>query len=1332
MRSPIVRNRNASARRPAVLDSCCPKAGKRRSRLSVESLEARRVLTDLFIPTAAAGSIHGTKWEDVNADSVRGADEPGLAGVFIYLDTNANYSFDADEPSTITAKDDPATREDETGTYSFSGLKPGEYLVREIVPDGFVQTYPRLDVPVPPPGGPRIDGLPIFFPYDGHIVTLNETFGVRGVDFGNHRLDLTPGSASGFKWLDANGNGQRDGNEPGLEGVVIFADLDWNGLPSVDEPQTRTTGDVLDTAFDETGFYDLPNLPQGSYMIREVVPVGYRQTYPGPGFWDPFPIDPPIGIDPPIWIQPADGGVPTATTTIAEGEDPLASVIPERIDVRANPGTPVMETVAITVHPTCIRAVPMDVKSSSPNVLVENITGQQVNGCGGDTSKFQVAITSDGTVESFEIQFFDAESGSIYGTIPVTIWPGFPQPGNGHLVFIQPGTALKGLDFGNAKAGGGSIQGRKWLDRNANGKQEVDEPGLGGVVIYLDLDQDGRQSWREPSVTTQYDNPVTDFDEAGLYSIDGLYEGTYMVREVVPYESVQTFPGPGGSVVSSETVTLNPGKALDLDVTGITVSGALDEKASLSAKIDLTAVFPDSCGVLVGTPSAAVLGNHIIVSLTGAQTDGACLEVITSRTTSIEIGGLSNGQYAVFASMQEVTDPGPDLTTLSALGTVMIGTEGGHLVKLGKDETLTGFDFGNKSLAKPGEIRGLKWLDSNANGLRDESEKGLPGVVIYLDANQNGTLDAGELSVKSSEDDPNTKDDESGRYAFTNVDPGYYFVREEVPAGYEQTFPRSFWMLEGLFDMFPDRPWPWPGDGGHAVYVTSGGVYEGLDFGNAPILEPGFITGTKWIDSDGDGQRTSNEKGLPNVVIFADSNLNGQFDFGEAATRTLEDDPSTNVDESGTYRLEVRPGEHLILEQSPRGYVQSYPSIFRKIRFPYNLGHGVTVEENATVVGVDFGNRPLPADSAVTGAKWIDENGDGKRDPSEPGLAGVVIYADLNGNRVLDGDEPQTLTRADDPATDFDETGQYQLTNLFAGAYAIREVVPLGMVQTFPAFGGASIEAVSDNLPPGQAIDFALRDVQTTFSADGMPASVLTFSVVWPSGCGQILEDATKVTFDGQHVHVEAFGIQTGQICTLALKNDTFRVPITGVPLDSFTFDAILWEGDSADANYEQSFVMKGRASLGFGGSDEHRVELNDGETLTGLDFGNRRDRLPPSPMVADIDQDGKLSAEDIDLFAAALRTGVASTPYHDFSNDGKVDEKDLEYMVHDLMKVRDGDANMDGQFNSADLVMAFQAGKYESDTDDANWTEGDWNGDGQFDSADLVAAFQGGGYEAN
>ena len=57
------------------------------------------------------------------------------------------------------------------------------------------------------------------------------------------------------------------------------------------------------------------------------------------------------------------------------------------------------------------------------------------------------------------------------------------------------------------------------------------------------------------------------------------------------------------------------------------------------------------------------------------------------------------------------------------------------------------------------------------------------------------------------------------------------------------------------------------------------------------------------------------------------------------------------------------------------------------------------------------------------------------------------------------------------------------------------------------------------------------------------------------------------------------------------------------------------------------------------------------------------------------------------------------------------------------------GDVNLDGAFDSTDLVQLFQQGLYETGQE-ATWTSGDWNGDFKFDSSDLLLAFQEGCYE--
>ena len=67
------------------------------------------------------------------------------------------------------------------------------------------------------------------------------------------------------------------------------------------------------------------------------------------------------------------------------------------------------------------------------------------------------------------------------------------------------------------------------------------------------------------------------------------------------------------------------------------------------------------------------------------------------------------------------------------------------------------------------------------------------------------------------------------------------------------------------------------------------------------------------------------------------------------------------------------------------------------------------------------------------------------------------------------------------------------------------------------------------------------------------------------------------------------------------------------------------------------------------------------------------------------------------------------------------------------MLRTNFGDANLDGRFNSADLVLIFQRGAYEDDLAlNSGWADGDWNGDGEFDSSDLVWAFRSGAYTTN
>ncbi len=106
--------------------------------------------------------IHGTKFNDLDADGVYEAGEPGLGGFTIFLDLNNNGYCDDDEPAGVTS---PA------GEYKFDGLAPGTYIVREIKKSGWKQSFPSGD--------------------GKHTITLAAGRLESNVNFGNYKSNNT-------------------------------------------------------------------------------------------------------------------------------------------------------------------------------------------------------------------------------------------------------------------------------------------------------------------------------------------------------------------------------------------------------------------------------------------------------------------------------------------------------------------------------------------------------------------------------------------------------------------------------------------------------------------------------------------------------------------------------------------------------------------------------------------------------------------------------------------------------------------------------------------------------------------------------------------------------------------------------------------------------------------------------------------------------------------------------------------------------------------------------------------------------------------------------------
>jgi hypothetical protein len=131
-------------------------------------------------------------------------------------------------------------------------------------------------------------------------------------------------------------------------------------------------------------------------------------------------------------------------------------------------------------------------------------------------------------------------------------------------------------------------------------------------------------------------------------------------------------------------------------------------------------------------------------------------------------------------------------------------------------------------------------------------------------------------------------------------------------------------------------------------------------------------------------------------------------------------------------------------------------------------------------------------------------------------------------------------------------------------------------------------------------------------------------------------------------------------------------------------------------------------------------------------DFPSTWTAAIPTPgsrkVIGDVSGDGVVDARDIDQLCIAISLG--GNPIFDLNSDGSVNKGDFDYLIGPILGSVIGDSNLDGRFNSGDLVTVFRAGEYEDNiVRNSGWSEGDWNCDGEFGTTDLVAAFQAGTY---
>jgi len=240
--------------------------------------------------------------------------------------------------------------------------------------------------------------------------------------------------------------------------------------------------------------------------------------------------------------------------------------------------------------------------------------------------------------------------------------------------------------------------------------------------------------------------------------------------------------------------------------------------------------------------------------------------------------------------------------------------------------------------------------------------------------------------------------DAQGNYTIPNLPCGVYTVSETQQAGFVQTFPAF---------------------GVYVLSIGPGDNVTDINFGNRFFTTAGrgSISGVVFEDINGNGIRDSGEPPISGR----------QIDITARGFRR-----STLSAPDGTYRfINLSPSTYTVQQFLPSSSTQTLPTGGQPYVIPLTSG--------AVRAGADFGSVPPVRPSILAGIAFDDRDGNGKMDPGEQGIAGRRI--ELNGPV-----SSSTLT---------DAAGAYVFTELPGGTYTLRQVLPVGAVQTTPPAGQA-------------------------------------------------------------------------------------------------------------------------------------------------------------------------------------------------------------------------------------------------------------------------------------
>ncbi len=1017
------------------------------------SLNANQDITSIDAGYYSFAEVGDYVWIDANENGIQDATENGLAGQTVVLVNVQN----GEQLVTQTMAD---------GFYSFEQIVPGDYRMELVQNELYLPTNAGL-------GNGQNDSRSLMLLGNQYVslsFPLSSGEVKTDVDFG---FILQTGTINGNVWEDKNADGSYVSSEAWKNNVAVSL-FNING------------GLVQSTTTNASGAYSFDDVISGDYYVQ--FELGSNEAFS------------PFGIS--SDVSGANGPGTTSDLMLQPGET-----------LNASAGIYILASIGDYIW--------LDENEDGIQNASESGIGGMKLTLNSLSSGAQVSTTTD---NSGNYSFTNLIPGNYLLTIDkdVNLTPAAANIGNGNNdsrpltdvgIFyagtnfeVCSGEHISNQDFGFVMLTG-SISGAAWLDYNADGNIDANEPFEQGVTVIL-FDEMSNQM---ASQTT---------DSNGNYTFENVPPGMYYIVFDQLADLNFSSNGSDSDITnafvdgSTDLITVDPSE----NVLGI--DGGYFGFSSIAGFIWLD----ENQDGIQGSDENGIGG--ISVNLFDSAMNPAGLTT-SDAGGNYEFGDLLPGEYYVVFNMpttliNTIPNAGNGQNDSDVVGTFGVGSTG--IISLGFLENQNEIDAGY--IESMGIVQGTVFIDGDANGLNEAMDIGYPDVQVSLFTATGLLLDVASTNM-------------SGQYSFEGYPAGDYYVQFGVPNGFNITEANV-----GNDDTIDSDV---TGDNGvgttQNISLTSQGIVSNVDLG---IYEFVAIGDMVWIDENQNGLMDSDEVGLEGVsvtLVDIDGNL-------------LNTD---QTDENGKYLLNnILPGTYQLKFDLPEGFEFTAANVGTDEALDSDVtdASGFTGFTDLFMIVSGMASSSIDAgviqatNSEISGLAWLDNNGNGLQEAGETFIAGIQVNLfDDQGTLV-----EQTTTMAD---------GGYSFTSVNAGVYYIVFDHEADFVSTESNVGldDAIDSDVTANVVGFSTDYFAVNDGDVLSDINSGVYQYATIgNRVWFDENENGIQDSNEFGIDGVLVELrDQDGVLVGSATTEGVNGASgiyqFENIVPGIYVVSFTLD---------------------------------------------------------------------------------------------------------------------------------------------------------------------------------